>query len=71
MKVSIDGKEVRIHGSRKVDLLIYANDDKELDRFSISLCYDGLEAAILPMVEICGGHIVIYSTLEKGKQLIK
>lgn len=71
MKVSVDGNSIRIFGSRKVDLLIYANEDKDLDRFMISLCYDGMEYGCLPMVEVCGGHIVVQNNMEKGRNLIK
>lgn len=71
MKVTVDGKQIRIHGSRNVDLLIYASEDKDLDRFLLSLCFDGIEHGVLPMVEVAGGHIIIQSNLETGRTLLK
>lgn len=71
MKITVDGNDIRIHGERNVDLRIYTSTDKDLDRFSISLCYDGFEHGCLPMVEIAGGHIIVQNNMEKGRNLLK
>lgn len=65
MKITIEGTIIRIHGERKVDLLIHASTDQELDRFILSLCYDGFDHGWLPMIEVAGGHIVVYSNGER------
>ena len=71
MKITVDGKSIRIHGSRGVDLTIYANDDKDLDRFTISLVYDGFEHGCLPMIEVAGGRIIVQNNMDRGRNLLK
>jgi len=72
MKVTVDGTTIRISGPRGVDLVIYAHSEKDFDRFSSSLCYDGFEHGCLPSVEVSGyKRIVITSNLDKGTTLYK
>lgn len=71
IEISDDGRNVRIFGTRDVDLCVNAVKDKDCDRFTISLCYDGFEHNILPMVEISGGHIVVQNNMQTGKVLVK
>ena len=72
MKITINGNEIRIHGERGVDFLVYAFSDKDKDRFSSSLVFSGMEHGCLPSVEVSGDQrIVIINNLEKGTQLYK
>ena len=69
MKISVDGDTIRIHGERDVDLVIYANTDKDRDRFSVSLSSAGIEHGGLFSVEVAdGGNVVTYTCLDKGFQ---
>jgi hypothetical protein len=71
MKITINKDEIRIHGERQVDLIIRIHTDKDLDRFIISLCYDGFEHGCLPMIEVAGGHIVVQNNMDRGRNLLR
>jgi hypothetical protein len=72
MKIEIDGNNIRFYGNNGVDLIVYAHSEGLLDRFSLSLCYDGFQHGCLPMVEVPNKEtIVVFNTLEKGKQLLR
>jgi hypothetical protein len=72
VKYEINGSTIRIIGSRGVDLVIYAQEDKNFDRFSFGLCFNSMEHGCLPSVEVSGDkRIVITNNLEKGARLYR
>lgn len=71
MKIEVNGDSIRLTGeSTQKAIRIYYTKEEGSDIFMFSVCEDGFEKGVLPMVTFYKDNTVVRSNLPQGKSFV-